>query len=90
MDCPCTYGRRFSTEKNIKIHKTKCLDISKNQQQRSVQADKKSENQSQAQNCSAEEIHFSGPDEKFRHSLNSKSQRIRFRQQLHLSSGIPR
>ncbi|GFN87206.1 hypothetical protein PoB_001371200 [Plakobranchus ocellatus] len=44
----------------------KCLDISKDQQQHSVQTDKTSENQGQIQNYRAMEIHASDADEGFR------------------------
>ncbi|GFO14282.1 hypothetical protein PoB_004078700 [Plakobranchus ocellatus] len=46
---------------NIDRAKMKCLDNSKEQQQRSAQLDKMWENQGQVQNYSAEEICFSDP-----------------------------
>ncbi|GFO37206.1 reverse transcriptase [Plakobranchus ocellatus] len=80
MDYPCICDRRFSTEKGMKIHRTKmkCLDNPKNRQQRSTQADETSENKGQVQNHSAEEIHASDPDEEFRQILCAKSQKIQF------------
>ena len=42
-----------------------CLNASTNQQQRTAQAGKTSENQSQVQNHSAEEIHAEESDEEF-------------------------
>ena len=66
--------------KRVKIHRTKmsCLNASTNQQQRTVQACKTSENQSQVQNYSAEEIHAEKSGEKFRHVINAKRQRNNF------------
>ncbi|GFO09934.1 reverse transcriptase [Plakobranchus ocellatus] len=74
MDYLCICGRRFCTEKGMKIHRTKmkCLDNSKDHQQRSAQADKTSESQGLEQNHSTEEIQASDPDEKFRQLLNAK------------------
>ncbi|GFN83108.1 reverse transcriptase [Plakobranchus ocellatus] len=70
--------RTLSTEKGMKIHRTemKCLDNSKDQQQRSVQADQMSGNHGQIQNHITREIHASDPDEEFRQILNAKSQKI--------------
>ncbi|GFO46650.1 reverse transcriptase [Plakobranchus ocellatus] len=50
MDYPCIWDRQFSTEKTMKIHRTKIkfLDNSKDQQERSAQADKTLENQGQS------------------------------------------
>ncbi|GFN77912.1 reverse transcriptase [Plakobranchus ocellatus] len=46
MEYPCICGKRFSTEKGMKIHSTKmkCVDKSKDRQQRSAQSDRMSEN----------------------------------------------
>ncbi|GFN76685.1 reverse transcriptase [Plakobranchus ocellatus] len=73
---PCICGRRFSTEKGMKIHRIqmKYLDNSKNRQQRSAQADKTLENQGQVQNHSAEKIHASDPEAKFRQISKAKIQ----------------
>ena len=62
----------------MKIHRTKmgCLNASTNQQQRTAQAGKTSENQSQIQNHSAEEIHAEEFDEKFRQLINAKRKKI--------------
>ena len=59
MDYQCVCGRRFTTERRMKIHSTKmgCLNALTNQQQRTAQAGKMLEKQSQVQNHSAEEIH---------------------------------
>ena len=80
MDYQCVCGRRFTTERGMKIHKTKmgCLNASTNQQQRTAQAGKTSENQSQVQNHSAEEIHAEESDEEFRQLINVKRQKINF------------
>ena len=73
-DYPCICGRRFTTERGVKIHRTKkgCLNASAIQQQRTAQADQTPENQSQAQNHSAEEIHANESDEEFRQLINTK------------------
>ena len=55
-----------------------CLNASTNQQQRTAQAGKTSENQSQVQNHSAEEIHAEESDEEFRQLINAKRQKINF------------
>ena len=80
MDYPCACGRRFTTERGMKIHRTKmgCLNASTNQQQRTAQAGKTSENQSQVQNHSFEEIHAEDSDEEFRKLINAKRQKINF------------
>ena len=75
MDYQCVCGRRFTTERGMKIHRNKmgCLIASTNQQQRTSQVGKTSENQSQIQNHSAEES-----DEEFRQLINTKLQKINF------------
>ena len=75
MDYQCVCGRRFTTKRGMKIHRTKmgCLNASTNQQQRTAQAGKTPENQSQVQNHSAEES-----DEEFRQLIKAKRQRINF------------
>ena len=80
MDFQCVCGRRFTTERGMKIHRSKmgCLNASSNQQQRTAQADKTSENQSQVQYHSAEEIHAEEFDEEFRQLINAKRQKINF------------
>ena len=80
MDYQCVCGKRFTTERGMKIHRTKmgCLNASTNQQQRTAQAGKTSENQSQVQNHSAEEIHAEESDEEFRQLINAKRQKINF------------
>ncbi|GFO24231.1 reverse transcriptase [Plakobranchus ocellatus] len=57
MDYSCICGRRFATERGMKIHKAKmgCLSMS-SQQQGTAIADKTLENQSQVQNHSAKEF----------------------------------
>ena len=55
-----------------------CLNASKNQQQRTAQAGKTLENQSQVQNHSAEEIHAEESDEEFQQLINAKRQKINF------------
>ena len=79
MDYQCVCGRRFTTERGMKIHRTKmgCLNASTNQQQRTAQAGKTLENQSQVQN-SADEIHAEESDEEFRQLINAKRQKINF------------
>ncbi|GFN88309.1 hemicentin-1 [Plakobranchus ocellatus] len=56
MDYSCICGRRFATERGMKIHTSKmgCLSMS-SQQQRTAIAGKTLENQSQVQNHSAKE-----------------------------------
>ena len=75
IDYPYICGRRFTTERWMKIHRTQMgwLNASTIQQQRTAQADQTSENQSQVQNHSAEES-----DEPFRQLINAKCQRINF------------
>ncbi|GFR76619.1 reverse transcriptase [Elysia marginata] len=54
MDYPCICGRRFASERVMKIHRTKMGCLNKSfQQQRTALADKTLENQSRAQNHSA-------------------------------------
>ena len=78
MDFQCVCGRRFTTERVIKIHRTKmgCLNASTIKQQRIAQAGKTSENQSQVQNHSAEEIHAEESDEEIKQPINAKRQKI--------------
>ena len=80
IDYPCVCGKRYTTERGIKIHRTKisCLNASTNQRQRNAQAGKTSENQSQVQNHSAGEIHAEESDEEFRQLINAKRQKIKF------------
>ena len=82
MDYQSVCGRRFTTEREMKIHRIKmgCLNASTNQQQRTAQAGKTSENQSQVQNHSAEEIHAEESDEEIRQLLNAKRQKNNFPQ----------
>ncbi|GFO36628.1 reverse transcriptase [Plakobranchus ocellatus] len=64
MDYSCICGRRFATERGMKIHRTKMGCLSKSsQQQRTDVADKTLENQSQVQNHSAKEIQAENPDD---------------------------
>ncbi|GFN91506.1 reverse transcriptase [Plakobranchus ocellatus] len=58
-------GRKFFSKIGMKVYSTKkkYLDNSKDQQQRSAQADKMPVNQGQVQNHSAEENQVSYPDE---------------------------
>ena len=79
MDYPCICGRRFASERGMKIHRTKmgCLNTP-SQQQRTALADKTSENQSQVQNHSAEEIQAEDQDEELRQLINAKRPRINF------------
>ncbi|GFR76622.1 reverse transcriptase [Elysia marginata] len=54
MDYPCICGRRFASERGMKIHRTQMGCLNKSfQQQRTALADKTLENQSRAQNHSA-------------------------------------
>ena len=79
IEYQCVCGRRFTTERGMKIHRTKmgCLNALTNQQQRTAQAGKKTlENQSLVQNHSAEEIHAEESDEEFRQLINTKRQKI--------------
>ncbi|GFN82186.1 polyprotein [Plakobranchus ocellatus] len=72
-------GRRFATERGMKIHRTKmgCLSRS-SQQQRTAIADKTLENQSQVQNHSAKEIQAENRDDlKARHSALSRTESAR-------------
>ncbi|GFS09621.1 reverse transcriptase [Elysia marginata] len=63
MDYPCICGRRFASERGMKIHRTKMGCLNKSfQQQRTALADKTSENQSRAQNHSAKEIQAEDQD----------------------------
>ena len=61
-DFPCVCGRKFSSLKGTKIHRTKmgCASQIATQEQRAVIADKTSENQSQDANHSAEDIQAVG------------------------------
>ena len=62
MDFSYVCGRKFNSLKGLKIHKTKmgCASQIATQEQRSVNADKTSENQSQEANHSAEDIQAVG------------------------------
>ncbi|GFO39082.1 reverse transcriptase [Plakobranchus ocellatus] len=79
MDYSCICGRRFATERGMKIHRTKmgCLSLS-SQQQRSAIADKTLENQSQVQNHSAKEIQAENRDDVPRHPSSDKRHKISF------------
>ncbi|GFR87272.1 reverse transcriptase [Elysia marginata] len=79
MDYPCICGRRFASERGMKIHRTKMGCLNKSfQQQRTALADKTSENQSRAQNHSAKEIQAEDQDEELRQLINAKRQKINF------------
>ncbi|GFR89238.1 reverse transcriptase [Elysia marginata] len=78
-DYPCICGRRFASERGMKIHSTKkrCLNESF-QQQRTALVDKTSENQSRVQNYSAKEIQAEDQDDELRQLINAKRKRINF------------
>ncbi|GFS07705.1 reverse transcriptase [Elysia marginata] len=79
MDYPCICGRRFASERGMKIHRTKMGCLNKSfQQQRTALADKTSENQSRAQNHSAKEIQAEDQDEELRQLINAKRQKTNF------------
>ena len=80
MDYQRVCGRRFTAERGMKIHRTKmgCLNASTNQQQRTAQAGRTSENQSHVENHSAEDIYAGESDEEFRQLINAKRQKINF------------
>ncbi|GFN80460.1 reverse transcriptase [Plakobranchus ocellatus] len=79
MDYSCICGRRFATERGMKIHRTKmgCLNMS-SQQQRTAIADKTLENQSQVQNHSAKEIQAENRDDVPRHPSSDERHKINF------------
>ncbi|GFO12336.1 reverse transcriptase [Plakobranchus ocellatus] len=79
MDYSCICGRRFATERGMKIHRDKmgCLSMS-SQQQRTAIADKMLENQSQVQNHSAKEIQAETRDDVLRHPSSDKRHKINF------------
>ncbi|GFO20788.1 polyprotein [Plakobranchus ocellatus] len=79
MDYSCICGKRFATERGMKIHRTKmgCLSMS-SQQQRTAIADKTLENQSQVQNHSAKEIQAENRDDVARHPSSDKRHKINF------------
>ncbi|GFN99830.1 polyprotein [Plakobranchus ocellatus] len=79
MDYSCICGRRFATERGMKIHRTKmgCVSMS-SQQQRTAIADKTMENQSKVQNHSAEEIQAEHRDDVARHLSSDKRHKINF------------
>ncbi|GFN90156.1 reverse transcriptase [Plakobranchus ocellatus] len=87
MDYSFICGRRFATERGMKIHRTKmgCFTMLY-QQQRTAVADKTLENQSQVQNDSAKEIQAENRDDVLRHSSSDKRQKINFSP---ASSGMP-
>ena len=70
----------FTPERGMEIHttKTSCLIASKNQQRCTAQAGKTSQNQSQLQNQSAEEIHTEKSNEEFQQLVKAKRQNINF------------
>ncbi|GFR65403.1 reverse transcriptase [Elysia marginata] len=77
MDYLCICGRRFASERGMKIHRTKMGCLNKSfQQQRTALADNTSENQSRAQNYSAKEIQ--AEDQELRQLINAKRQKINF------------
>ena len=67
----------FTIERGMKIHKTS-LNASTNQQQRTAQAGKTSENQSQVQKQIAEEIRAEESDEEFRQLIIAKRKNVNF------------
>ncbi|GFN77585.1 reverse transcriptase [Plakobranchus ocellatus] len=79
MDYSCICGRRFATERGMKILRTKmgCLSMS-SEQQRTAIADKMLENQSQVQNHSAKEIQAENRDDVLRHPSSDKRHKINF------------
>ncbi|GFR94756.1 reverse transcriptase [Elysia marginata] len=87
MDYPCICGRRFASERGMKIHRTKMGCLNKSfQQQRTALADKTSENQIRAQNHSAKEIQAED-QEKYDSSSTLSVKRSISQQQLQWSSG---
>ncbi|GFR76296.1 reverse transcriptase [Elysia marginata] len=78
-DYPCLCGRRFASERGMKIRSSKmgCL-IKLFQQQRNALADKTSENQSRVQNYSAKKIQAEDQDHELRQLINAKRLRINF------------
>ena len=80
MDYPCVCGKRFSSQRGMKIHRTKmrCMSSSMNHEQRTASADKTSEDQGQVENHSAEDIQAYGTDEELVNLVDAKRQRIKF------------
>ena len=76
-DFSCVCDRKFSSQKGFKIHRTKigCASQIATQEQRSVNGDKTSENQSQEANHSVEDIQAVGSKDE----TKPKLPRIRFR-----------
>ncbi|GFO27690.1 reverse transcriptase [Plakobranchus ocellatus] len=88
MDYSCICGRRFATERGMKIHRTKmgCLSMS-SQQQRTAIADKTLEKQSQVQNHSAKEIQAESRDDVLKHPRATNVKRSISHQQVQESNG---
>ena len=78
MGFPCVCGKKFSTARGMKIHKTKkgCVNTHLSEQQRSASADKTSEDQGQDANHSATDIHALTSDEDFMQALDAKRERL--------------
>ena len=80
-DYPCICGRRFTTERGVKIHRTKkgCLNASTIQQQRTAQARSDAGKLKPGSKPQVlKEIHANESDEEFRQLINAKRQRINF------------
>lgn len=77
-DFLCVCGKGFSTERGMKIHRTKrgCLNTCQSEQQRPASADKTSEDQSQDADHSATDIHALTSGEVFAQTLDAKRDRL--------------
>lgn len=80
LEYPCNCGRRFATQKGMRIHRTKrgCRSSSSVDQQRTVTTDETSEDLSQEAIHSAENIHVGLTDDELFHLTDGKRDPINF------------
>lgn len=73
---PCVCGRKFSTERGMKIHRDKNGMLEHSSEQKSSSVEKTSEGQGQNANHSAVNIHAYISDEEFVKALDAKCERL--------------
>jgi hypothetical protein len=80
MEHSCTCGRKFSTQRGMKIHKTKkgCMGLLPDDKQRAVSTDKTLEDLSQGSIHRAENIQVKTSDNELTDLLNGKRDTIKF------------
>ncbi|GFS13953.1 hypothetical protein ElyMa_001410800 [Elysia marginata] len=86
MDYSCIRGKRFTSEKRMKIRKTKMgyLKIIRFDSNNAL-GDNTSEKQNRVQSHNAEKFQAEDQNEELRHLINCKRERINFQQQLQRS-----